>query len=182
MSAETENLMADLFGHIDDDLPMLLGRVAMASALLEHDLAVLAMSVQDREQDIYDSQSASVNIAVCRRRFKYFTEPWQKDATTTALRHIAAVRKQLDVRNDLLHRVWSRPSGSTWGGYKGRRGNPDRRVVDRGWNLAPAELDAALQSMLEVLLKGRDVLPVITALPRLPAPFSNGVWPVKGAG
>lgn len=114
---------------------------------------------------------------VCRRRFPFFCERWQKEIVARAKKHLKAVRRQLDERNDLAHRIWSIPAGHIWGGYKGTRsfGENATKQRDRGWKYSEFELRQRVATMVGVIEAGDPIMKAVTGLPRLPTLFAFGV-------
>ena len=169
-------------GEIDQRLPAFIGEIVMLSALLDKDVASMAMSVQDRDQNVYLAQDVSLNIKVCRRRFRYFDQPWQKEVIAQASEFLAEVEQAANERNEIVHRVWSIAVGEVWGGYKGSRASDaSLQETERaaGWKYTPARMESIIENLVALAERGRTVVGMTTGLPRLPTPWANGVWPYR---
>lgn len=159
------------FGAIDPELPLLLGQVAMLAALLEQDVASIAMSVDNGEQNEYLADLFGANVRVTKKRFPlYDATDFERHAVEVARAFIQGVQDLMNRRNDLLHRVWARPHGDTWGGHKGvRRADIQPGTLPIGWkDFDPAEIRGLVDGMIRMVERAREVVPMVSALARRP--------------
>ena len=169
-----------LFGPIDEALPALIGRIVMVSAMIEYQVAAMAGSVQDLESNRYFAQDPARNFGVCKRLFRYFTSPAHLHQLSVGKEYLSRAKALLAERNEIVHRVWSVTAGDTWGGHKGQRGPGSKNTIDDGWRYNSARLEQLLTTMTDLCEFGaRTALPSILALPRLPTPWADGIWPTR---
>ncbi|MDM4762484.1 hypothetical protein QT381_05635 [Galbitalea sp. SE-J8] len=115
-----ELIPADLLGRIDPALPALLGRVAMTSALLEREIALLTAAIVGGKSQTRVRARVSANIRGIRRALDGARRQpaWaaHADAVESLLRRASAL---LVERDRMLRVVWTQPGGSSWGGHPG---------------------------------------------------------------
>lgn len=176
MESTYPQINSGIFNEVDWRLPTSLGLIVMHSTILEQLVAMMAMSVQDLPQDHYFAQNASRNIAICRKRFKYFRDEWQRSAVNRALSFLNRAEEGLRERHDVAHRVWAVTLGDVWGGHKATRtASVSREYLERGWNYTPERLEAIIDELAATILQGRSIVHEILSFPRLPTPYRDGV-------
>ncbi len=181
MEPDPSPISAGIFEAVDSRLPTSIGLIVMHATILEQLIAMMAMSVQDLPQDHYFAQNVSKNVAVCRRRFKYFQDDWQRTAVAKALLFLDKADEMLAERHGVVHRVWAVTLGEVWGGHKPARSADlvDLEYIERGWNYTPERVQAIIDDLAAVVLEGRSIVHDILSFPRLPTPFADGIWPAS---
>jgi hypothetical protein len=181
MEPDPSPISAGIFEAVDWRLPTSIGLIVMHATILEQLVAMMAMSVQDLPQDHYFAQDVSRNLKVCRRRFKYFQEDWQKTAVAKALLFLGRADEMLAERHGVVHRVWAVTLGEVWGGHKPARSADlvDEEYIERGWNYTPERVQTIIDDLAAVVLEGRSIVHDILSFPRLPTPFADGIWPAS---
>jgi hypothetical protein len=117
-----ESVLNESFGAVDSELANLLGYVSMMSALIEMKVANIAMSVENKPQNIYMYPLLGRNREVWEKRLTLFdANDAERQSVAFASNAIKAAGEILTERNDLLHRVWSQAATEPWGGYKGMK-------------------------------------------------------------
>lgn len=158
-------------GPIDPHLPSYIGQIVMLSALLDKDVAAMAYAVgTSSDQDAYLANDVSRNVAICRDRFAFYEQSWQRDAVGRALPFLDAVSALSNERNEIVHRVWSIAVGEAWGGYKGSRSRDVRQREaerDAGWDYSPDRMESIISRMVTLVDGGRNVVSLIVGFPRL---------------
>jgi hypothetical protein len=166
-------VLRESFGYVDPALPLLIGQIVMLSGLIEAEIANVAMSVENKEQNYYLQSFAATNRKVWANRASKFDSTIlpkeSRDVITAALEEARTV---LEERNEIAHRVWSVPTGETWGGYKGTRRGPetgDGAALQIGWrDYGPDEMSELIRRMAVCLSHLHDAVARATSLPRLP--------------
>jgi hypothetical protein len=114
------SVLNESFGSVDSELATLLGYVSMMSALIEMKVANIAMSVDNKPQNVYMYSLFGRNREVWEKRLPLFSaNDAERQSVAFASNAIKAAGEILSERNDLLHRVWSQAGTEPWGGYKG---------------------------------------------------------------
>jgi hypothetical protein len=110
------------FGPLDPELPELIGRVVMLSTLLELKLANFAGSIDNGTQHSYLAVNASTNMRVARARLRlYGDNDVELDFVKRARPLLTQVKRALDDRNEIVHRIWPEASATRWAGWKAKR-------------------------------------------------------------
>jgi len=174
MAPTDADSLDSIFGRLDPALPTLIGKIVMLAALLEHKVAVLASSVQDLPQAHYFAQDFSRNREDCRQRFRFFTQSSEISAVTEATCFINSVAGALDMRNQIVHRVWARAESEPWGGHKAHRGT--NSALDSNWrDYTRQDLREVLQLLATLADQSSEIVSRVAALPRLPTPYRFAV-------
>lgn len=109
----------NMFGPIDPELPALVGRIVMLTALLETKLAALSAAIADDPQGAYYGRPPRANVSFCIERLTGLggspaEDAWAASATALVERCHSAMKR----RNSVVHRVWSKAGRDAWGGWK----------------------------------------------------------------
>lgn len=124
-----------MFGPLDPELPALIGRVVMMSALLESKLEALASALGSEPQERYAGKPVSVTVAFVLRRLELYNETERETSFVEVTRDLLTeVDSLIDLRNSLVHCVWPDAGVSGWNGWR-----PTHQKRQRGPELADWE-------------------------------------------
>lgn len=115
MEPDLYGIPEGFFGPLSSELPALIGRIVMLSALLETKIWYLASSVSDETQERYSRERVSENIKLTRKRLLlYQDDEKEKKFSQSAAKLLTGAEKVLDLRNAIVHGVWPESGVGTW--------------------------------------------------------------------
>ena len=119
MESDPYGIPESIFGTLDPELPALIGRIVILSALIESKVDSLASSLSREFQDVTAGRPFAVNLNACRTSLEQLAkDPTREkyiDTTATTLTEVAVA---LRARHEVAHRVWPHAGSAGWGGWK----------------------------------------------------------------
>lgn len=116
MDEDQYGIPLSVFGPIDPELPALIGRIVMLSALAETKVDALASSLSRAPQSSTAGRNFGTNLGTCRTALAKLEGPRKPFARSTLVL-LNEVDEAMQARHAVVHRVWPRAAGQ-WGGWK----------------------------------------------------------------
>lgn len=110
-----------VFGPLDPDLPALIGRIVMLGALLETKVAALRSALEGVPEATVASIALGTNLRESMselHRFEGVAPPAFLEDARALLSRVSSANQ---MRNSIVHRVWSHAGVAEWAGWKPTR-------------------------------------------------------------
>ena len=162
MEPDPYGIPEGMFGPLDPELPALIGRIAMLSALLETRVDSLASSLSRALQSETAGRNPTDNIGACRKTLAAIeADPARAAFAARTAKLLDEIESALKARNAVIHRVWPKAGLAGWAGWKPirkKKGDRDDREWTDWKSFSRAELVADVSRLVRLISEMGDVL------------------------
>ena len=155
------------FGPVAPELPALIGRVVMLSALLETKIWHLASSIGEGTQEKYARKRPIQNLRFAQRRILLYQENVTEVHFSQSVRSLLTEAEEiLELRNGVVHGVWPVSGAEEWAFWKPRSG---RRDDNEDWietkEYSKVELGELVRRLVQLVRVAEAVIAAAGSMP-----------------